>query len=443
MRNFKITGIILFLVLTVICCGKKQPEKKAMEEALKVDSAKKITLISDNGKYQLLVDGEPFYIKGAGLEFGNIAALAKHKGNSFRTWRTENGKRSGKEVLDEAHENGLMVTMGIEVERERHGFDYNDTIAVQKQLERIKGEVMALKDHPALMIWGIGNELNLRYTNPKVWDAVNEISEMIHEVDPNHLTTTSLAGISEREVSLIKEKCPDLDLLSVQMYGDLPDLPNLIREYGWEGAYMVTEWGATGHWEVPKTSWEAPIEDNSTVKAANYLKRYQGGIEADSMQCIGSYVFLWGNKQERTPTWYGIFLEDGSETESVDVMHYIWNGEWPENRTPQIVSYTLDGKVALDNVTLKKGDAYEAVVKIHDFEGEPINYRWEILPESTDLGDGGDYESRPEAISVDVIENQDGKLAFRAPKEGVYRLFIYADDGHGHAATANIPFKVD
>ncbi|MEJ2584848.1 MAG: glycoside hydrolase family 2 TIM barrel-domain containing protein [Robiginitalea sp.] len=431
----------LLVVLIVSCKQEKKTDLKTSEES--AAGPVKVILEETDGKFDLYVDGEPFYIKGAGLEFGNIPALAKHNGNSFRTWRTENGQQSGREVLDEAYENGLMVTMGIEVARERHGFDYNDTAAVKAQLEDIKKQVMALKDHPALLIWGIGNELNLRYTNPKVWDAVNEISEMIHEVDPNHLTTTSLAGISEKEVAFIKERCPDLDILAVQMYGDLPDLPNLVREYGWEGPYMVTEWGATGHWEVPKTDWGAPIEENSTVKARNYLKRYQGGIEADSLQCIGSYVFLWGNKQERTPTWYGIFLEDGQETESVDVMHYIWNGEWPENRTPQIEEYTLNGKTAYQNVTLEEGKEYTAQVVIHDFEEDPIAYRWEVLPESTDLQDGGDYEERPEAVPGLFVSEEDGEVTLKAPAPGPYRLFVYASDGHGHSATANIPFLVE
>jgi hypothetical protein len=430
--------LIVFLFCLNSCA--EVPQKTTKKSQL--EKPAKVTLTNTDGKFQLFVNGEPFYIKGAGLEYGYIAGVAKHNGNSFRTWRTENGKQSGKEVLDEAYKNGLMVTMGIEVERERHGFDYNDTIAVKKQLERIKKEVMALKDHPALMIWGIGNELNLRYTNPKVWDAVNDISKMIHEVDPNHLTTTSLAGISEKEISLIKERCSDLDILSVQMYGDLPNLPKLIREFGWEGPYMVTEWGATGHWEVPKTSWGAPIEENSTLKAANYLKRYKGGIEADSLQCIGSYVFLWGNKQERTPTWYGVYLEDGKETESVDVMHFIWNGKWPENRTPQIVSYTIDGKTAYENVMMEAGKSYTASLKISDFENDPINYTWEILPESVNLSDGGDLEVRPKSLTINKVNQKDGALTFKAPAAGIYRLFVYADDGHGHAATANIPFMV-
>lgn len=427
---------ILLLAVGILMFSCQQNKEQSTEPV-------KVTLHEDGGKFGLKINGESFYINGAGLEFGNIESLAKHRGNSFRTWRTDNGQRSGKEVLDEAFANGLMVTMGIEVARERHGFDYNDDLAVQEQLERIKKEVLELKDHPALMIWAIGNELNLSYENPKVWNAVNDISKMIHEVDPNHLTTTTLAGISEREVNRIKERASDLDLLSVQMYGDLPNLPKLVREFGWEGAYMVTEWGATGHWEVPTTSWGAPIEENSTLKAAHYLERYNKGIAIDKEQCIGSYVFLWGNKQERTPTWYGIFLEDGKETESVDVMHYIWNGEYPKNRTPQIKSFTINKKIANDNVILNQGEEMLAEVEIFDFEGDQIDYRWEILLEATEVGHGGDYEERPDDIVMEVLSETPGMVLFKAPAVGNYRLFIYANDGSNHSATANIPFKVE
>ena len=426
--------IILSFVFLISC--------KTRHDASQAAKPAKVTLQNVNGKYELLVNNEPFYIKGAGLEFGNKAAVAQHNGNSFRTWRTENGTQSGKEVLDEALKYGLMVTMGIDVERERHGFDYDDTLAVKEQLEQIKKEVLELKDHPALLIWAIGNELNLRYTNPKVWDAVNDISKMIHQIDTNHLTTTPLAGISKKEINQIKERCSDLDLLSIQMYGDLPDLPQLIREYDWEKAYMVTEWGATGHWEVPKTSWGAPIEENSSVKAANYLKRYTGGIEADSLLCVGSYVFLWGHKQERTPTWYGIFLENGNETESVDMMHFIWNDKWPLNRTPQIESFTLNGKTAYQNVDLEAGKEYTASIRIKDFENDSIHYLWEILPESVLLQVGGDDEMRPENLPFEIVEQKKAELTFIAPVSGIYRLFIYADDGHKHSATANIPFRV-
>ncbi|MCF6213593.1 MAG: hypothetical protein L3J45_06160 [Flavobacteriaceae bacterium] len=429
--------VLIFVVICFVQCQNNIETKKQ-----KLNPAK-VRIVNNKGKYQLLVNGKPFYIKGAGLEFGSIKDLAKHKGNSFRTWRTENGQKTGQEVLEEAYKNGIMVTMVLELGRERLGFNYNDSIAVKKQFESIKKQVLALKNYPALIIWGIGNELNLRYANPKVWDAVNDISKMIHKVDSNHLTTTSLAGITKQEVNYIKKRCPDLDILSVQMYGDLPDLPHLIKEYGWKGPYMVTEWGATGHWEVPKTTWGSPIEENSTIKAANYLKRYKAGIQVDSLQCLGSYVFLWGNKQERTPTWYGMFLEDGKETESVDVMHYIWNNEWPKNRTPQIKKYTLNNKTAYQNIVLKPNHKSTAQVVIHDFENDKINYKWELLPESTFLKDGGDYEIKPKEITFKILANKGGEIEFKTPKKGLYRLYVYADDGLNHAATANIPFKVN
>jgi len=436
--KYIISMIFCFSIL-MGCNGNSKKEELNKNKNLPV----KVTLQKTNNRFQLLVNNKPFYIKGAGLEFGNIPSVAAHNGNSFRTWRTENGQQSAIEILDEAQANGLMVTMGIEVARERHGFDYNNTIAVKKQLESIKKEVLELKDHPALLIWAIGNELNLRATNPKVWDAVNEISKMI-QIDTNHLTTTTLAGISQKEIDLIKERSSDLDLLSFQVYGKLQDLPNMVKEFGWEGAYMVTEWGATGHWEVPKTEWGVPIEENSTLKAANYLKRYKGGIEVDSLQCIGSYVFLWGQKQERTPTWYGVFLEDGKETESVDVMHYIWTGTWPKNRAPQIESFTINNKTAYDNIVLEANKEYLASIIIHDFENDTLNYHWEILYESTDLHDGGDKESKPETLNISVLKHLDGQLKFKGPKKkGIYRLFAYVDDGQQHAATANIPFKVN
>ena len=117
--------LLLLFIITLLCCKSNAIIAQADSDSSLVSEPVKVKL-KRNGKYQLLVNNEPFYIKGAGLEFGKIPTVAKHDGNSFRTWRTENGKQSGKEVLDEAHKNGLMVTMGIEVARERHGFDYND-----------------------------------------------------------------------------------------------------------------------------------------------------------------------------------------------------------------------------------------------------------------------------------------------------------------------------
>ena len=319
-------------------------------------------------QYRLYVNGEEFFVKGAGLEFGDIKALAENGGNSFRTWRSENGQQDAVEILDEAHQYGLMVLMGLEVGRERHEFNYSDSLTVKKQFDYLKGEVERLKDHPALLGWAIGNELNLGAENLRVYDAVNDISKMIHEIDPNHVTTTTMAGIGKREIDYIKEHCTDIDFICIQMYGDIVNLQQRISDAGWEGPYLVTEWGATGHWEVARTEWDVAIEQTSQEKASAFIDRYKLAIEADKENCMGSYVFLWGQKQERTPTWYGMFLENGAKTETVDAMHFIWNGEWPENRCPTIDSFRIDTKSAFDNITISKSDVMHAEVyfKNHD-----------------------------------------------------------------------------
>jgi hypothetical protein len=396
---------------------------------------------NEKGEFRLFVDNKEFYIKGAGLEFGNIEALAQNGGNSFRTWRTENGQRSAHEVLDEAQKNGLMVMMGLEVSRERHGFDYNDTIKVKQQLEYIRGEVERLKNHPALLAWAIGNELNLGADNLKVYDAVNEISKMIHQIDGNHPTTTTTAGIGKREVDYIKTNCTDIDFLSIQMYGDIVNLQKRIADAGWDGPYMVTEWGATGHWEVARTDWDVAIEQSSKEKAIAFQERYKLAIEADPVNCMGSYVFLWGQKQERTPTWYGMFLESGAKTETVDAMHYIWNGKWPEDRCPSIDSFRLNGLSAYNNIKIQAGATINAEVFAQNFDADTLNYTWEIIPESTDLGWGGDFESRPESAFVNQGSN---KHEFQvSDTAGLFRLFVYVADNKGNAATANIPFLVE
>ncbi|MEL7424403.1 MAG: glycoside hydrolase family 2 TIM barrel-domain containing protein [Bacteroidota bacterium] len=431
-----LTGAICFY-----SCNTETPP--AEEEA--TDAMAKMELVqTDDGAYQLLLNGDPFYIDGAGLEFGNVEALAEHGANSFRTWRTDNGQDTGQEVLDRAQKNGLYVTMGIEVARERHGFDYDDPAAVAEQFERIKEEIQLYKDHPALIIWAIGNELNLRATNPKVWDAVNQVSEYIHEVDTNHLTTTTLAGIDSTLANDIKERAPDIDLLSIQMYGDIVNLTQRMSDAGWDGPYMVTEWGATGHWEVGKTEWGAPVENNSSQKADFYRDRYKVAIEANKNNCVGSYVFLWGQKQERTPTWYGMFMPDGQETEAVDAMHYIWNGTWPENRSPRLEEMLLDGKGPYDNIMLQPDATYTSTTTVSDPEGDQLTYSWEIMPESTDLGDGGDLESVPEPVAgLFSGESNSAAVEFKTPAtEGAYRIFVSVADGNNHVAHANIPFYV-
>ena len=127
----------------------------------------KVELSSNNGNWELLRNGAPYYIKGAGGE-KHLDKLVEIGGNSIRTWSTDNARQ----VLDDAQKHGLTVMMGLWVQHERHGFDYDDEVKVKAQLDGFRRVVLELKDHPALLFWGIGNEVDLNYSNTHVWDAM-------------------------------------------------------------------------------------------------------------------------------------------------------------------------------------------------------------------------------------------------------------------------------
>jgi hypothetical protein len=427
------------LALSAVCESAEQD----VSDRVGGSGAIPVEVVRDGGRWTLLRGGQPYVIEGAGTNGRNLAELAASGGNSFRNWRDFDAP-DALPLLDEALSLGLTVAMCLPIGRERHGFDYDDPKAVNKQFEFARQEVLRYKDHPALLLWIIGNEPDLHYTNPKVFDAINDISEMIHEVDGRHPTTTALSfSFKEELVNHVKERMPDLDIISVQKYADIANLPKYIDRAGIDRPYLVTEWGPVGHWEVNETAWGAPIEPTSSEKAAHYRKAFEDVIEAYSGRILGSYAFLWGQKQERTPTWYGMFLKDGSVTEAVDVMHHAWKGDWPENRSPRMEGLHLDDRLAGDSIALEPAGRYVARVTAADPDGDPLTYRWVLRRESEATQVGGDPEEVPDVIEGRLEAGDDGRAILAAPEQpGAYRLFVYAYDGNGSAGHANIPFLV-
>ena len=435
----------LCMLAGLAACGSATQQQSAPPSIRPIESAPSVARIaSEANRFQLYVNGQPFYIKGAGLASGSMELLAASGANAVRTWSTDFGVTSTKQVLDKALANGLHVALGLEVARERHGFDYNNAEAVQRQLEIIKAEVLKYKDHPAVIIWVIGNELNLNSSNPRVWNAVNDISKMIHAVDRNHLTMTTLAGFSSELTGLLNTRAPDLDVIGIQMYADVVNLPRYLQTSGLQRPYLLTEWGTTGHWEVATTDWGVPIEDNSSVKADLYRKRYDAAIASDRRQCLGSFAFLWGQKQERTPTWYGMFLETGEKTAAVDTMQAIWSGLPPDHVSPRLEGAWLDGKTAYQSIRLQPGQTVQARIQASSSETKVLQYRWLVSEESRDLKTGGDEESKPPALPGLIANDALSEISLTAPKKpGPYRLFSYVYDGKGAAAHVNLPFFVE
>ncbi len=416
--------LILFIALTFSCTALGQTK-----------------VVKTAQGFELIRNGKPYYVKGVGgqTNFDQMIAVGA---NSLRTW----GIEGVQEVLDEAQKRGLTVMFGMWLQHERHGFDYNNEAKVKAQLNHFKNIVRQFKDHPALLMWGIGNELDLNYSNPKCWDAVQEIAKYIHEVDPNHPTSTVTAGLDSLEVAHILAKCPDIDIYCVNTYGDIGNVPKNIGKFGWKGPYMITEWGPNGHWESPKTAWGVSLEQSSTEKYKVYKERFEKYIEPNKNYCLGSYAFLWGSKQEYTETWYGLFTKENKPTEPLDAIQSAFTKKKISKPSPTITNFTVNNKVAKDNIELKAEAKNQAVFNAKIFANDKAKapkYRWRIMKESTDKKSGGDAEEYATELGGLIRKNgAPNKIIFRAPKApGQYRLFVSVTH-NGKVAYSNIPFKV-
>jgi len=417
-----------------------------------------VALTQKNGEWTLERAGIPYEIRGAGghVHLEHIVATG---GNSLRTWGIERAQQ----ILDSAHRLGLSVMLGFWMGHERHGFDYDDTLAVREQFNHFAAAVERFKNHPALLLWGIGNEVDLFYTNIRVWNAIQDLAAYIHRVDPNHPTSTVTAGLDSMEVHWIKTMAPDIDILGINTYGDLANAVEKVRPFGWNKAYIITEWGPNGHWEVARAPWGAPLEQSSESKYETYRERYKNYIEANlTRSCLGSYAFLWGQKQETTESWYGLFDVANRPTRSIDALEQGWKkGRGVGQNGPRVTGIRVQvesGHPGMQQNTNQAGAAQGDVSTFAQAYGRtrltaevafasppagPYRIQWKILPEATHTGAGGDFEQslNPAALKIRGAGSQ--KAGITLPSgEGAYRLYVYVVDEQKKTGYANLPLYV-
>ena len=187
---------------------------------------------------------------------------------------------------------------------------------------------------------------------------------------------------------------------------------------------------------MPKTPWGAPIEPTANEKAAQYFATLQSATGNEEGLCLGTYAFLWGNKQETTPTWYGMLLPTGEKLPAVDAVVRGWSGQWPANRSPKIESLRFENSAE----SADAGTRRKAVATVSDRENDPLIFEWTVMAESKDTKHGGDAESVPPAFPQAVEAGTGPECTVTFPPKGAYRLFLVVKDGQGGASTANLPF---
>lgn len=404
--------------------------------------AAEVRFVPKGAGYELLRDGKPYLIRGAGGT-QRLEQLVAAGGNAIRSWSPP-----GRATMDEADRLGLTVLLGLPVGLPRHGFSYTDVAAVAKQRERIRALVREYRDHPALLMYALGNEVEHNATEAQrmqVWREMETLAQLVKQEDPRHPVITVTAGWGKATLRELREMAPTLDAVGINTYGGMMRVADAVKEQGWTKPWMVTEFGPRGHWEVPKTPWGLPVEDPSSVKADFYLAAYRR-VANSSASFMGAYVFLWGQKQEKTHTWYGMFLPDGTPLDTVDAMTMAWTGRWPEKRAPRIevldvVSVLRPGEVWL---RVPPGARLRARVAAASPGGSPLNVTWDLRPDVSDNpSTGGDREPAVEPIAGAVSSSGETCEVAMPEARGNYRLFVYVRNAHGKAATANRALRVE
>ncbi len=431
-----IQSLVFVLFLTASC----QPH----ETKFKYKDKSKISFSLVNGKWVLYRNNKPYFIKGAHGST-HLDWIKNTGGNSVLLYDSE----LSDSILRKADSLGLSVTVTLDIAKARFVSysDSNNNELLIRQRQHVEKIVKTYYNYPAILFWVIGNELHIqRANNISMWKEVNEISKIIHSIDPYHPITTTIASFPTTSFDPLQIKlfAPDLDFLSLTIYEFAPRIKRELKSFIWgdERPFLVTEWSGQVYWNLPKTDWGAIIEQNSTINAENFVHNYSLGIEANSDKCIGGYVFYWGQKQERTHTVFSLIIDNKYKTQAFEKLEYIWSATNPQNFSPRLKAFTIENNSS-QNLYLPVNKEYTANIDAFDPDGDALYLKWELRTEGEYWGKtGGEAEALTEIISKsDTSTPYRNIITFKTPeKEGPYRLFVYVIDSNNNIATANIPF---
>ena len=418
---------------------------------------------TSSGQWQLLVDDKPYYVNGAAMvkagAFDYCSEVKNYGGNTIRLYSpTAASGYEVKELLDKAHKLGLMVHFGLAMSAAK-SMDYSDAAKVSEQKNRILEYVRQYKDHPAIICWSVGNEVeSYNVDNVAMWKAIGDMVKSVHALDSNHPVTCTLAASSSPRVARLVQYAPDIDFLSINSYyNGVGQLPGNIKANGVDLPYMVTEFGPRLY-SNPEASRKLPwtdyysedsfavVEETSSEKEAIYQTVWENDIKAnESKGCLGSFSFVWGYQtQGKVLNWSSFFTPDHYAYGACDAMQKCWTGKWPEIRAPRIGSrqaMTMNGHVAEDAIKVAVNSSNTAKVVASSPSGASLRSRWIIFRESDHKSDG----SMPDGIAGLFTDNSRAEVSFKAPSvSGAYRLYVFVlDDAHKKAASACIPFYAE
>ncbi len=390
---------------------------------------------------------ETFHIKGV-CNDSDLDRLAGLGVNTVRGYTIPSAEAM-RAKLDHAHRLGMKVVVSEWMphhgkNKNRDGsvweFDYNER--GEKMIADLVAKVEGIGDHPALLMWGLGNEVHLDEPYLRV---VNRMSEEIHKRFPHHLTSLTVVNVKDAGIAAIKQFAPDIDVLGVQSYSRGAVAGAIKRaETIWGKPFYMSEFNTNGPWNFKKTEWGVELDEPVTKKVAD-LKGCYAAIDASPL-CLGSTIFLWGHATAYRPTYFSLLLDADPNgqaksasldhlmiTPQAEVMIENFTGKPPAgNRAPVLSKLEFEGGLA--SRVAQPGEAMTIRFEAADPNDDPVEFTTWILAARA---------RKTTRVAGPFPQASADHAVIPAPQApGEYLLMVYAADKRGGASATTLAFKV-
>lgn len=406
-----------------------------------------VKVTGSQGNWQLTVGGQPYTVKG--LTWGPaIADAPKHMPdvrsmgvNTIRTWGTD---ASTGPLLDSAAAHGIKVVNGFWLQPgggpgSGGCVDYvTDTAYKNNMLTEFARWVEAYKSHPATLMWNVGNESVLGLQNcysgteleaqrNAYTGFVNDVAKKIHGIDPDHPVTSTDAWTGAWPY--YKRNAPDLDLYSMNSYGDICGVQEDWEEGGYTKPYLITEGGPAGEWEVPDDANGVPDEPTDVQKAAGYTKAWDC-VTGHRGVALGATLFHYGIEHDFGGIWFNL-VPDGLKRLSYYAVKKAYSGSIAGDNTPPVITNMAVSPAS----SAPAGGEFTVRADVRDPDGDAITYKIFL---------SGNYANGDKRlVEAKWRSTGNGTFAVTAPEKlGVWKVYVQAEDGRGNAGIGTKSFKV-
>lgn len=396
------------------------------------------TVEKHEGKWTFKINGKPFAVKGVTFGYDKEVANYNHHFkelkylgvNTIRTWATD---ENTPQLLDAAHTHGIKVMLGIWMRHGRPGmeaddsFDYiNDTAGKEAMYTNALAIVEKYKNHPAVLTWGIGNEVYLNIATDKEKLAYSKLLEricsQIKQTDKNHPITSVEAWTFG--IDWWQKYVPSLDIYGINTYGGGASvLQEELTKIGAVKPYVITEFGVRGEWDIKEDPNGVKPEPTDPEKYNVIVTGYNQWIKPKT-NCLGMYVFHYANDHRHMAPWLLTHFK-GKTRPQYWAIREAYTGRKPENYVPQISTFKLP------QTKTKSGTWVPVQLEVSDIENEALQLSFYYNQRT------GSRIRRDQVLSLETRGTLTNGFQIKLPQvHGGIKIYAVANDSFDNAGIA-------